>query len=154
VRSISTAVAQTGKPVSIGARLLDHTDRSVDVIAPGEPLRLRVTYTSRVDIPEFLLAFIVRRTTDQLLVYDGQITSAELGLPGLAAGRELVVNYDFLAHLTRGQYHIQCHVVDVRTQQFAGWLSPAGLLTIDERRTWGGVADLAVRASVASGALA
>ena len=154
VKSISAAAAQGDKPVTIGARLLDHADGPVDVIAPGQPLRLRVTYTSRFDVPEFLLAFIVRRTTDQLLVYDGQFTSAELGLPGLSAGRELVVDYHFVAHLTRGQYYVQCHVVDLRTQQFIGWLSPAGLLTVDERRTWGGVADLAVRASVVSGALA
>jgi lipopolysaccharide transport system ATP-binding protein len=153
VRSISAPAAQSDKPVAIAANLLDPADAPADVITPGRPLRLRVSYTSRVDVPEFLLAFIVRRTTDQLLVYDGQFTSAELGLPGLRVGRELVLDYDFLANLTRGQYHIQCHVVDLQTQQFIGWLAPAGLLTVEERRTWGGVADLAVRASVVTGAL-
>jgi lipopolysaccharide transport system ATP-binding protein len=154
VKAISAAAVKSDKPVAISASLLDQADAPVDVVTPGQPLRLRVTYRSRVDVAEFLVAFIVRRTTDQLLVYDGQFTSAELGLPTLAPGRELVVDYHFLAHLTRGQYHVQCHVVDVQTQQFVGWLSPAGLLTVDERRTWGGVADLAVRASVVSGALA
>jgi lipopolysaccharide transport system ATP-binding protein len=154
VKSLSAAVAHSDKPVTIGARLLDDAGGTVDVITPGQPLRLRVAYTSRVEVPEFLLAFIVRRTTDQLLVYDGQFTSAELGLPRLEAGRELVLDFHFLAHLTRGQYDITCHVVDLRAQQFIGWLSPAGLLTVNERRTWGGVADLAVRPSVVSGALA
>ena len=151
VKSISAAAVQSEKPVTIRATLLDHADAPVDVITPGQPLRLRVTYHSRVDIAEFVLAFIVRRTTDQLLVYDGQFTSAELGLPGLSAGRPLVLDYQFQAHLTRGQYHIQCHVFDLRAQQFMGFLSPAGLLTVDEHRTWGGVSDLAVRASVVSG---
>jgi lipopolysaccharide transport system ATP-binding protein len=155
VKSISAVDMSGDKPVSISATLLDeHSEAPADVISPGQPLRLRVTYGPRIDVSEFLLAFIVRRTTDQLLVYDGQFTSAELGIPHLAAGRELVLDYHFLPHLTRGQYHIQCHVVDLRTQQFVGWLAPAGLLTVDERRTWGGVADLGVRAEVVSGALA
>jgi hypothetical protein len=152
---VSAAVADRDSPVTIRATLLDeHCGTASNVIAPGRPLTLRVTYLPRTDVSDFLLVFAVRRTTDRLLVYDGQFTSGELGIPGLVAGRELVLDYHFVPHLTRGQYDIQCHVVDLRTQQFVGGLVPAGLLTVDERRTWGGVADLGVRAEVVSGALA
>jgi hypothetical protein len=152
VKSISAGAAKGDHAVTIRATLLDDRDTAVDVIAPGRRLRLRVAYESRVDVGDFLFAFIVRRTTDQLLVYDGQFTCRELGIDGLRAGRSVVIEYDFTAHLTRGQYHIQCHVFDLASQRFLGWLSPAGLLTIDERRTWGGVVDLGVRPRVLEGA--
>jgi hypothetical protein len=69
-------------------------------------------------------------------------------MTGLAAGQRLVVNFDFVANITRGQYHVDTLLFELSSQQFLGWLSPAGLLTVDERRTWGGVADLAVGATV------
>jgi energy-coupling factor transporter ATP-binding protein EcfA2 len=151
VRAVSVADTVDERPVEIRATLLrEQGGDPAEVISPGQPLRLRVKYRPRVHVSEFLVAFIVRRTTDQLLVYDGQFTSAEIGVQALLPGTELVMDYHFTSHLTRGQYHIQCHLVDLRSQQFLGSLAPAGLLTVDERRTWGGVADLAVRAEVVS----
>jgi lipopolysaccharide transport system ATP-binding protein len=149
VRSLGQTVPGTDqRAVTISATLF-RGDGSLapDIVTPGQTLMLRVCYRSTIDVKDFLVAFIMKRTTDQLLVYDGQFSGAELGVPGLVAGQELVVDYRFTPHLTRGQYHIECHMVDQSNQQFVGWLAPAGLLAIEERRTWGGVADLSVTPS-------
>jgi lipopolysaccharide transport system ATP-binding protein len=152
IRSVS-AVGSTGqRPVRISAILLNQTgDPAPEIVPPGQPLRLRVTYSSSIDLSDFLVAFIMKRTTDQLLVYDGQFSASELGVSQLRVGQDLVIDYDFTPNLTRGQYHVECHMVDQSNQQFVGWLAPAGLLAVDERRTWGGVADLSVRPRVKGG---
>ena len=147
VRSVSTASISVGRPVEIEATLLaPESGDAIDVIRPGQTLILRATYRSTIKLGEFIVAFIVRRTADRFLVYDGHFNCTELGLNGLEAGGEMAVEYEFTPHLARGQYHVECHMMELSSQEFVGWLSPAALLTMDERRTWGGVADLDVSA--------
>jgi hypothetical protein len=55
-----------------------------------------------------------------------------------------VVDFHFRAHLTRGQYHLGCHVFDTRTQEYTDRVVPTGILTVEETRTHSGVADLHV----------
>ena len=152
VRSISTTRANDQRPVEISASLLTADGGAApDVVSPGQPLRLRVKYKTSIPLPEFFVAFIVKRTTDQLLVYDGQFSSGELAVAPLAAGQSLTLEFGFTPNLTRGQYHIECHIVNQANQNFVGWLSPAGLLAVEERRTWGGVADLQVTPQLSDG---
>jgi lipopolysaccharide transport system ATP-binding protein len=149
VRSLAVKHEPGGQPVAIKAELTHrNTDKPVEVVVPGQALRLRATYEPSRDIQDFVVSFIVKRSTDELLVYDGQFPASELGLAGLAAGQRLVLNFDFVANITRGQYHVDTLLFELASQQYLGWLSPAGLVTVNERRTWGGVADLQVGASV------
>jgi lipopolysaccharide transport system ATP-binding protein len=149
VNSLTVPDHTGDRPVSISAQVLDPaTGARAAVIRPGQPLRLQATYLPSRDVEDFLVAMIVKRSTDELLVYDGQFPASELGLVGLRRGIPLTIDFDFRANLTRGQYHVDCHLFELTTQQFLGRLSPAGLLTVDEHRTWGGVADLAALASI------
>jgi lipopolysaccharide transport system ATP-binding protein len=149
VRSLAVKRERGTEPVVIEAELTDRrTGKPAEVVVPGQPLRLRAVYQPTRNVQDFVVSFIVKRSTDELLVYDGQFPATEFGMTGLAAGQRLVVNFDFVANITRGQYHVDTLLFELSSQQFLGWLSPAGLLTVDERRTWGGVADLAVGATV------
>jgi lipopolysaccharide transport system ATP-binding protein len=150
VRSLASTEGITDWPVTIKAELSDlESERPVDVVVPGQRLRLRAEYSPSRDLTAFVIAFIMKRSTDEFVVYNGHFPSSELGLSGLPAGERLTLQFDFVANITRGQYHVDTFMFDLVSQQFLGRLSPAGLVTVDERRTWAGVADLAVRARVA-----
>ena len=58
------------------------------------------------------------------------------------------VELDDGAHLTRGHYHLECHVVHNPTSRILSRLRPAGALTVDESRTWAGVADLEIACTI------
>jgi len=149
VRSLAVTQQPGNAPVTIEAELTDRrTGKPAEVVVPGQALRLRAVYQAARNVQDFVVSFIVKRSTDELLVYDGQFPASELGLTGLPAGQPLVLNFDFVANITRGQYHVDTLLFELSSQQFLGWLSPAGLLTVDERRTWGGVADLEVGTTV------
>jgi hypothetical protein len=79
-----------------------------------------------------------------MAVYDANFSTDELRIGPLQAGQEIVVDFHFQAHLTRGQYHLGCHVFDTRTQKYTDRLVPTGILTVDETRTHSGIADLQV----------
>jgi lipopolysaccharide transport system ATP-binding protein len=131
--------------VTIRARLL--TDGAVaPSVSPGTALVLNVSYSSTVDVADYSLGFIVRRSTDQLVVYDGNFSGDELGSGTIRAGSPLTVQFTFHANLTRGHYHVECHLQHTPTQDFLGRLRPAANFAVHEARTWSGIADLAVAA--------
>jgi lipopolysaccharide transport system ATP-binding protein len=149
VRSLAVTQERGNEPIVIEAELTDRsTGEPTEVAVPGQALRLRATYEAFRDVQEFVVSFIVKRSTDELLVYDGQFPASEFGIAGIHAGQRLVLHFDFVANITRGQYHVDTLIFELSSQQFLGWLSPAGLITVDERRTWGGVADLEVGAAI------
>ena len=153
VRSLAVKQGGPDQPVAITAFVTDAvTGRQADVVVPGQRLRLHATYETSREVREFVVSFIVKRSTDELLVYDGQFRASELGLTGLSAGQRLNVTFDFVANITRGQYHVDTLLLELSSQHILGWLTPAGLLTVDERRTWGGVADLDVSARIVASA--
>jgi hypothetical protein len=117
--------------------------RSV-VSEPGADVTLRVAYRANRRLTDFHLGFLIYRSTDLLVVYDGNVTDHELGLASVDAGMEFTVDFHFTANLVRGQYHVECHVYNNATQEFLAKLSPAGLIRIEETRTFAGVADIAL----------
>jgi hypothetical protein len=106
---------------------------------------LRVKYRARAPLSDFTLGFLVHRSTDGLIVYDGNFNGLELGLESLAVGETAVVDFGFHAHLRRGQYHLDCHGLHNPTHTILGRLCPAGIFGVHETHTRDGVADLTVR---------
>lgn len=138
-----------GRGVAItGAELTTADGAPADVVTPGTPLRLRVTYVAREPIADIHFGLLVYRSADGFVAYDGNFQGRELGLDPLPVGAPFTVTYDWSAHLLRGQYHLACHVAHNPTLEHLVWRSPIAFLRIDEMRSWQGVADLAVRARV------
>jgi len=130
----------------VSAQLQDQTGQAVtSPVRPSMQLRFVVRVETLRPFGELIFAFRVLRSTDQLVVYDGHFSQAELGLrldvPGC-----FEVSYGFTANLTRGEYFFDVFAQEVATQRFLGRMTPAGHLTVVENRTWGGVADLSVAA--------
>jgi len=146
--SMATQHTETGGAVDIvEARLTDRTGAPVSIVRPGTPLSLRVKYLVREPLTEVDLSFVCHRSTDMLVAYDGNFHDSETRLSEVVPGTTVETDFEFTANLTRGQYHITCEVFHNPTQQFLSRLSPAAMLTIDEDRTYEGVADLGVSAS-------
>ena len=134
----------------VRAELLDDRGQPASVVEPGDALTLRVRYATSAPATDLLFGFLAYRSTDRLLVYDANFGSSELALPPVAGGEQLVVDFRFRAHLTRGQYHLACHVFDTSTQEYTSRVSPVGVFTVREGRTFAGIADLEVTPTLAA----
>jgi lipopolysaccharide transport system ATP-binding protein len=135
VKILSAMLQQNGEPV-------------IDSVAPGTQLDLLVTFEVEKPIDDVTFAFGVHRSTDQLVVYDGQFSQLDLGLGATLTPGRFTVRYTFDVNLTRGQYYFDVFAAQASSQRYLGRLRPAGHVTVVESRTWGGVADLNVRPSV------
>jgi lipopolysaccharide transport system ATP-binding protein len=135
------------------AQLLDTGGRPAAVVAPGSPLTLRVTYAARAAITDLTLGFLTYRSIDGLVVYSDNVRGEEIGLHSLSPGEQVVVDFAFRAHLTRGQYHLECHAFHNPTQRHLSRLCPAGIFTVNETHTHGGIADLELRPTLVARAL-
>ena len=133
----------------VAAELLDPDGRPVTAVAANGRLKLRMTYSTAVAVEDVTLGFLVHRSTDSLVVYDGNIRGSEIGLTRLVPGEKVTVEFGFRAHLTRGLYHVECHVLHNPTRRFLARLRPAAVLTVNEHRTYAGVADIELDVAVA-----
>jgi lipopolysaccharide transport system ATP-binding protein len=113
-----------------------------EALPPGVPLVHRVTFESRQTIDDATFCLIVRRSTDMLSVYDAHFSGRELGVERIQAGEEVSLEFRFNAHLARGLYHVECVIVDTPTITPLNTIDPSGAFSIDESRTWNGVANL------------
>ena len=126
-------------------RLTDVEGTLVTHCRPGEELTLSVSVVPDLDVADLTFGFLVYRSTDRLLVYDSNFAAGDLGIDKLTEGETRTLHYSFRTHLTRGQYHILCHVVHNPTQRVLGTIEPAALFSVVEQRTYAGVADLEVQ---------
>lgn len=134
---------QTGFPVDVlEARLTDTNGAPVTTVAPGTPLRLGVDYAVREATTDFHFGFVLYRSTDNSIVYDGGVQASEVGLATVSAGDRMHLDFEFRPHLARGQYHVECHVFHNPSQSYLGRLAPAGVFGIAETRTYQGIADI------------
>ena len=154
VRSLgtSTTTSSSGPCQIVDATLTDRRSAPVSLLSPGDALRLRVRYQSTTALRDLTFGFYLRRSTDQLMVFDGNINEKELGLDGLEPGQPRVVDFFFNAHLTRGQYHLGLHVFHNPTQRFVARMEPAGIFSVAEERSIAGVADIGLQASLSPSA--
>jgi hypothetical protein len=101
---------------------------------------------AREPLGELTFGFLLHRSTDGLTVYDGNVSARELGID-ITLNEPFTLHFDFSAHVTRGQYHLECHVYDEHAGKHVARLSPAGVVSIAETRTFRGVADLELQCS-------
>jgi lipopolysaccharide transport system ATP-binding protein len=149
VRAVDRPRSPTAGDVEIvKSELLNERGRPTVVAPSGARLIMRVTFKAHAAVDKLLFGFLVYRSTDYMAVYDANFSTDELGVGALRAGQEIVVDFHFQSHLTRGQYHLGCHVFDTRTQKYSDRVVPTGILTIDENRTHSGIADLQVEPAI------
>ncbi len=148
VKSATVGEASSSDEITIvGAVLSDNSGRPVSAVSPGDTLRLRVTYQAKKSISDLHLGFLVHRSTDNLVVYDQSFGQASLGLATFSAGDVVTIDYSFDVNLTRGQYHLELHVLHTPTFMFLARLRPAGTFSVSESHSFTGVAFLNVRPS-------
>jgi homopolymeric O-antigen transport system ATP-binding protein len=115
---------------------------------PGQKLNLHVTYEAERTVSDLTFGFLARRSNDQLVVFDGNISSEDLGLDQVEAGEEFEVDFKFNAHLSRGHYQLGCHVYHNPTGSFLVRNETAAALTVHETLTYAGPAFLDLKASL------
>ena len=143
IRDAQANVAVASSEVEIvHAVLQDRFGRPVEAAAPGTPLTLRTTYRARGELRDWHIGFLAYRSTDGLLAYGRSVNAHELGLDRLTPNDEFTVDFDFVTHLTRGQYHFEVHMFHNPTFHHVVRLVPAATLRIDENATYSGIADL------------
>ncbi|MBE3040149.1 MAG: ABC transporter ATP-binding protein, partial [Chloroflexi bacterium] len=126
----------------------DSAENIVTSVEPGARLSFSARIHPKTTVRDVTLGFLVYRSTDNLLVYDGNFTDSELGIAQLSAEKPVLFECSFRAHLTRGQYHIVCHVYHNPTQRFLARVCPAAVFAVREHRTYAGVADLEAEAKL------
>lgn len=129
------------------AHFVETGDRSASV-EPGAGLTLRVTYRVNRSVENITLGVLLHRSTDGLVVYDGNFQPAEISVP-TRAGTQFTVDFRIRMNVLRGQYHFDCHVYHNPTQTFLARYSPAGMVSVHETRTWAGVAHLEIHPELA-----
>jgi lipopolysaccharide transport system ATP-binding protein len=116
-------------------------------VSPGRQLTLRVTYLAEQAWTNLTFGFLVRRSNDQMLVFDANVSGEEAGLPEMRPGEAFSLDFKFAAHLARGHYQVGCHVYHNGTSSFLGRLDTAAALTVHETLTHSGTAYLGLDVS-------
>jgi len=128
----------------IAAVLTDEHGNPPASVSPGARLQLRVTYLRSSEISGVTLGFILYRSTDLLVVYNGNVTDDAVHLP--AQNGTHMIDFTFRPHVTRGQYHIECHVFHNSSQRFLSRFAPAATFSVEETQTYDGIADIELEA--------
>jgi len=129
-------------------RLMDERSAAVSgPVDPGAELTWRTTCAPTVQAKDVTFEFMVYRSTDNLLVYNGHFTNAEIGLPVIQPGQSFDVHFRFKANVTRGHYRVVIRIYDNIIQRFLAEVCPPSTFVVEELQTWSGVAHLAVEAS-------
>jgi lipopolysaccharide transport system ATP-binding protein len=139
--------AAENDPVKItSVRLVDSAGQPVaGSVAPGDPLCLRASFLPRVTADNVTFGFLMYRSTDNLLLYDGHFTNVELGLPSITAGQPFQVSFPFRANLTRGHYYVMTRIYDNILQRMIAHVCPHAGFVVEELQTWSGIVHLDVK---------
>ena len=120
-------------------------------VNPGAQLRLRITVRPLKDLDDFSFFFRLRRSTDHLLVYDGNITGEEAECEQLKKNEAVVLDFGFTANLTRGHYYVELHIFHSPTQIYIVRLIPAASFIVEEMRSHAGIADVQLQVRTVKG---
>jgi lipopolysaccharide transport system ATP-binding protein len=145
----TSALEHVDSDVAIVSAVLEGTPPGEIHVAPGTALTLRVVFQVNEPLGQVAFGFLIHRSTDHLLVYDGNLSSEQLGVSGAQPGDKFEVSFKFQAHLARGHYHISCHVFRGATARFLARLDVAASLVVEETQTYAGIAFVNLQGSVA-----
>ncbi|MEO5825512.1 MAG: polysaccharide ABC transporter ATP-binding protein [Gemmatimonadales bacterium] len=138
-----SAQTATGNLASLSVEALALEDGSpARVVTPGQVLTQRLSFTTAEALADCSLSLVVIRSTDGLAVHDSSFQMNELGWDSLRPGITYHVTAKLAAHLLRGQYHFQWHLIHSPTNRWLAVLNPAAMFRVDEYRSYGGVVDL------------
>jgi lipopolysaccharide transport system ATP-binding protein len=144
VASAVAPVADSGmEPIeTVFARLLDDAGRPVDRVQSGANLVLRVQYAPKVAVDEVIFDFLVHRSSDNLLLYEGHFTSKELGLPTITPMQPFEVDFGFRANMTAGDYRVVTRIRDILIRQYLAQAKRPSQFAVHGMTPCAGVADL------------
>ncbi len=141
----STPAPTTSGAVQVlAARLRNRAGETQDTWRPGQQAVLEVDVTLAEPITDLTFGFRAFRSTDRLMVFEGQYKDAELGLETLTPGDQVTLAFEFQVNVIRGEYFLEFWVLHSSTHRFLAIQSPAAILSVAHDRMARGVADLAV----------
>jgi lipopolysaccharide transport system ATP-binding protein len=129
------------KRVSVGADSglpLDHG------IPPGTRISIRLTVEADRPADDLLLGIVCRRSTDGLIVYDGNFTLSDHQIVFDGPGNPTTLAVSLAVHLTRGLYSIELFLMEGSLERRVLAIPTVAVIRVDEQHTWQGVADLDV----------
>jgi ABC-type molybdate transport system ATPase subunit len=129
------------------AMLLDSTGREALTVSPGADVTVRVDCEVRAPMEDVTFGLILYRSTDNLIVYEGNVVASEIRFQSTRRGSQSI-DFQFRANLIRGQYHVECYTLHTPTHVYLSRLSPAAMFSVHDEATCRGVADIRLRASV------
>jgi lipopolysaccharide transport system ATP-binding protein len=137
----------------LGSALRDIDGAPVTAVASFAPLVLDVDFEFTERFSRLMFSLVLYRATDGLIVYDGNFSTAELGIDEITPGQRVNLSFEHTVPLTRGQYAYEVIVYDPGEASFRLRAMPVAGVRIDEYRTYDGVADLRVRPTLRPTAL-
>jgi lipopolysaccharide transport system ATP-binding protein len=115
-------------------------------VTPGARLRLRLVAAASQPLDDVCFGFVLHRSTDQFMAYDGNFQRRELTEDEFEG--EFRLDLEFSANLVRGHYYLSWHVYDNPTQTYIVPKRQVATLTVHESRSQGGVADVGLTAAL------
>jgi ABC-type polysaccharide/polyol phosphate transport system ATPase subunit len=145
--ALDRAADGTNWPIEIqSVRIGDQYGRPIeDPVPPGSQVTLIATAIASSNQPSVGFELAVYRSTDNLMVNETRLTSAQSGLTGVRNGEPFEIRIDFAVNLTRGHYHVLGRVMEATGERPLSDRSAPALLVVHELNTWGGVVNLDVR---------
>ena len=110
-------------------------------IAPRTPMTMRIVARSTRPIDDVTFRFMIHRSTDQLLVFDGQVHRRELGSVAEFDG-EFTLEFRFGAYLVAGHYYMSLWVFHNPTRQALMGPQQLATLAITESQSRKGIVDV------------
>jgi lipopolysaccharide transport system ATP-binding protein len=128
-----------------------------DEIAPGTALELSVEYKPKTAFDAVIFDFLLYRSDDNLLLYEGHYTSAQLGLGALVPGVSFVATFRFAANVVGGRYRVVTRIRETTMLFASRLLSDArrpNMFTVGDDTKETGIAYLRVISAQAQTAIA
>ena len=113
-------------------------------VPPGTRIEIRINVEADHPPDDLLLGIVCRRSTDALVVYDGNFPFSKHGITFEGPTNTATLAISLALHLTRGLYSIELFLLEGSAERRAIVIPTAAVIRIDEQHTWQGIADLDV----------
>ncbi len=110
-------------------------------IASTAPVTLQLVARCATPLDDVTFRFMINRSTDQLMVFDGQVHRRDLGAAAEFMG-EFTLQLHFRPHLVTGHYYILLWVFHNATRQALSGPQQLATFTVIESRSRAGIVDV------------